>query len=139
MTARQVARSLATYSDDWKEPAEIIQSALKTGRNLDGDEWAALRDDAADDVAWLLAGADAEGTADVRARATCLLDQAHKTSGKEAKGKKFDLEKSVKQLIGKIGPLRMLQNALERDLAELLSNPRTAPAIQALLAARKKE
>jgi hypothetical protein len=57
---------------------------------------------------------------------------------KEFKGEKPDLEKALAKLIGSVGPVQQLKNAMERDLAELLSNPRLVPAIRASVLKRKK-
>jgi hypothetical protein len=131
LSPRQAAGMIAALGEEWKGPATRIRDALRAGRKLSAAEWKALRDEAADDVAWLVAGASPTA-GEVRDKASALLDKARKAD------KSFDLTKAVAGLVGRVGPVRMLQNALERELAELLSNPRLGHAARALLAGRKK-
>ena len=51
----------------------------------------------------------------------------------EFKKERPELEKTARQIVGEVGPLDVLRHAVERSLADLLSNPRLAAAIDARL------
>lgn len=138
LSPRQVAGYFGYFSDEWKGPAELLAEALQTGRKGPATDWPALRERTADDVAWLLAGCDDDALKDARAKAVAYLDRAHKLSDDEFKSQQPKREQAVHALVGKIGPVEVLRHALERDVAELLSNPRLGAALEARLAHAKK-
>jgi hypothetical protein len=62
----------------------------------------------------------------VQKSVTDWLDRNHRFQG-EALTKQWPaLEKAAQQLVGNVNSLVVLQHYMERELAELLSNPRTA-------------
>jgi hypothetical protein len=62
-----------------------------------------------------------------------LLIQARALKDDEFKRERRDLEKSARQIVGEVGPMQILRHAVERALAELLSNPRLPTALEARL------
>jgi len=138
LTAKQVAGHLAAFADDWEGPTERLLDVIKTGRKLPGADWVALKEATAEEVAWLLAGCDDEAYADVKARSAALLDRARGLSDAELQSQLPKLELAAEKLASRAGPVEVLKHALERDLAELLSNPRLLPAIEARLSGMKK-
>jgi hypothetical protein len=105
---------------------------------LDGDEWKELRDETAEEVSWLVAGFGGENAQKARNAVTAFLDRGHRFKGKELSKEWPALEKSAHQLVGNVSSLVVLQHYLERELAELLSNPRTIAALR-LWIKQKKE
>jgi hypothetical protein len=61
------------------------------------------------------------------------LSKARSLSEAEFKAKKEDLEKEARALVGDVGPDDLLRYHVQRNLAELLSNPRLETAIKAKL------
>ena len=131
----QVLAYLELLEEDDVDLLDILEETLAKGQGMDAGRWKALRDQTATEAAWLVAGGD-----EVRSRVavkllTGLLDQHH---GAKSKNAVPDLEKQVKELSAGLDPFLVLRNTMERELAELLSNPQLPTAIQHTLQQRKK-
>lgn len=134
LRARQVAAYVAvTPDDDLDGPLERLAAAFEKARKLTGDEWAEARDETAEAVGWLVVGLDAEGAAKVAGRAKELLDRAHALKDADYAARRGDLDKEAKELAGDLGPTEVLRRVVEHALAELLSNPRLAAAVEGRL------
>jgi hypothetical protein len=133
LSARQAALFLAGYADGLPDPRERLAEAIEEVRKRPDKEWQPLRDEVADEVSWLVAGLDVDAEAVVRDRVTALLDRAHRLKDEAFKEKRAELDKEVDRIVGKLGPTDVHRHFLERTLAELLSNPRLAAAIEARL------
>jgi hypothetical protein len=131
LSGRQVAFYVANHAEEIPEPLERIREALSTVRKLDPDEWKQVRTAVADEVARGVAGLDADKAAHVTDQVVQLLIQARALTEEEFKTERPDLEKTTLQIVGNLGPLDVLRNFLAQDLAELLSNPRLAAAVDA--------
>ena len=131
LSARQAASFLAGYADGFPDPRERLAEAIAEVRKRPDKEWQPLRDDVADEVSWLVAGLDVEAEAGVRDRVTALLDRAHRLKDEAFKAKRAELDREVDRIVGKLGPTDVHRHFLERTLAELLSNPRLAAALEA--------
>ncbi|HZZ78821.1 MAG TPA: hypothetical protein VFE62_09905 [Gemmataceae bacterium] len=130
----QVLAYMLIFDDDEVDLLDLLEETLERGDKLSTAEWKLLRDRAAADGAWLIAGADdSRGRGAVKSL-TSLLDQHHGAKSKS----ETDLTRQVATLTSGIDPFVMLRNAMERDVAEMLSNPRFAEAIQLALTHRKK-
>lgn len=130
LSAAQVVAYLASLDDEVPDPVERILSALEEGEDLEGDEWKELRDETAEEVSWLVGGFNTENAARAKKAVTTLLDRGHSFQGDDRKKQWPALEKSAHQLVGNVSSLVVLQHYVERELAELLSNPRTAAALR---------
>ncbi|HTU17365.1 MAG TPA: hypothetical protein VMG10_04825 [Gemmataceae bacterium] len=130
LSASQIVAYLAGLDDEVPDPAERILSALEEGEELQGDEWKELRDETAEEVSWLVAGFNMENAAKVNKAVTALLERGHRFQGEELNKQWPGLEKAAHQLVGAVSSLVVLQHYVERELAELLSNPRTAAALR---------
>ncbi|MGH7169686.1 MAG: hypothetical protein ACRELG_05335 [Gemmataceae bacterium] len=130
LSAAQIVAYLSALDDEVPDPAERILSALEEGEELNGDEWKELRDEAAEELSWLVVGFNAANTAKVKNAVTVLLDRGHRFQGEELSKQWPALEKAAHQLVGNVSSLVVLQHYVERELAELLSNPRTAMALR---------
>ncbi len=131
LTARQVAIYLSQFADEFPDPLEKLTEALDESRLRRGKEWTEYRDQTAGHVAWLVGGLEKTSEEKVRDAATNLLDKANKLSEADFKTKKKDLEKECRGVTEVTMPMQVMKNFMNRTLAELLSNPRTAAAIQA--------
>jgi hypothetical protein len=133
LNARQVATHLAGYGDEFPDPLERILAALNKVRGLKDEQWKQLRDEVSEEVARLVAGLDTEKAGHVSDRVVQLLIQVRALKDDEFKKERPELEKTARQIVGEVGPLDVLRHAVERSLADLLSNPRLAAAIDARL------
>jgi hypothetical protein len=134
---RQTANYLALYGDDLPDPLDDLLSALDKAHETDDKAWKDLRDDTVEEVGWLLGGLHAERVRKFSDQAGALLDRARGLSEKEYRAQKADLEKAARDLAD-VDPTVVLRHVLERDLAELLSNPRLPAALEARLKQVKK-
>ena len=133
LSARQVAGYVALYGDDFPDPLELLLDALAKVRGLKDKEWQQLRVDVSEEVGNLTAGLDADKASKISDQVVQLLIQARGLKDDEFKKQQAELEKSARQIIGNVGALDVVRHVLERSLAELLSNPRLAMAIDARL------
>src|SRR5260370_35450936 len=106
---------------------------MKDVRGLKNDDWKDRRDDLAEELGILLGGVDEKKAKRVNDAVVALVDTAKGLSDDDFKAKQADLEKEAEKLVGEVGPERVLRNRVERTLAELLSNPRLGPALEARL------
>jgi hypothetical protein len=135
LKASQVAAYLANHAADVADPVEQMTGALAEARedpdNFDDADAQAL----ADDVARLVAGRDAAKVKQVSAQVLAWLKSARAIKDDEFAAKQSALEESARRIIGDVPPMDVLKNWLEGEVAELLSNPQLATAIDESLAA----
>ena len=67
-----------------------------------------------------------------------LLDRAYALSNEELVKQQADLRSAITKITGKATPLDVIRHVMEQDLAEMLSNPRLLPAVEARLQYVKK-
>jgi len=125
---KQLLAFVHDQGDTLADPREAIRAALEDGKDKKGDEWTAIRDQSAEAVAEVLAGANAAKVAEAARSVKALLDKWH---GKTASAD--GIEPEIKQIIGGQLPTDLLRNAIEVHLASILSNPRMPAAIEARL------
>lgn len=130
LSAAQIIAYLAALDDEVPDPVERILSALEEGEDHNEEEWQELRDETAEEVSWLVCGFNTENAAKAKKAVTALLDRGHRFSGDELSKQWPSLENAAHLLVGKVSSLVVLQHYMERELAELLSNPRTAAALR---------
>ena len=133
LSARQIAGYVALYGDEFPDPLELLLEALSKVRGLKDKEWEQLRQDVSEDVGNLTAGLDSDKAGQISDQVVQLLIHARALKEDEFKKQRADLEKSAREIIGKIGALDVIRHVIERSLAELLSNPRLSMAIDARL------
>lgn len=134
--ASQIAAYLAVHAAEVSDPAEQVVDSLGDLRSGDSDDPDADAQDAADDIAHLVAGLDA-------ARGKAISDQvlAFFKANKDLKDEEFNarhalLEDQAKKIVGETPPMTVLSHWLDYEVATLLSNPQLPAAIDAALAAR---
>ncbi len=136
MQPGQVLAYLQIFDEDEVDLLEILGAAIENGANATQPQWKAIRDQAAAEGAWLLAGGEEIRHKMAAKMLAAVLDQHHGAS--KTKTSAPDLTKQVQQMTATLDPFVILRNAMEREVAELLSNPRLANAIQHTMAQRKK-
>lgn len=133
LTAKQVAVYLGSLADDIPDPFENIREAIDKVRGLNDEKWKELRRALAEESGRLLAGLDADKAEDLGNQVVQLLIVARGLNAEEFKKQRPDLDKKAHAIIGPIGPTDVLRHIVEHNLAELLSNPRLAAALDARL------
>jgi hypothetical protein len=136
LSARQVASYLTDYADEFPDPLEKIQDAFDDVRKLPGREWEEMRDEVAGQVGWLVAGLDYKAEEAVSKQVTDLLNLVHGLKDEDYKAQRGRLDAEARAIVAKVGPTDVIRHFVERSLAELLSNPCVAAAVEAR---RKKE
>jgi hypothetical protein len=129
LTATQVGSYIGTQTIG--DPLTSIQEALDKSqdRNLSDEDWNDTRDEAADEVAQMLTGIDLKKAEKVSKEVTALLNSARQLKGADFTRERPKLVGKARALIGRVGPLDVIRNTIEYDLANLLSNPRLAQAV----------
>jgi hypothetical protein len=130
LSAAQIVSYLASLDDEVPDPVERLLSTLEEGAESDGDEWKELRDGTAEELSWLVSGFKTESAVLVKKRVSDWLDRNHRYKGAELTKQWATLEKSAHEMFARTTSLVVLQHYMERELAELLSNPRTAAALR---------
>ena len=136
MQPGQVLAYLQVIDDEEVNLFEILDEAIEAGKGAEAGRWKALRDQAAGEAAWLIVGSDEAKSRVATKFLASLLDQHH--NAKPGKNAFADLEKQVQQLTAHLDPFEILRHVMEREMAELLSNPRLPLAIQHTLDQRRK-
>jgi hypothetical protein len=130
---KQLGNFFGSVAEEVGDPQERLVSALEQVRSEKNDDWEDVRDDLADDVAWLLGGLDADRSKLVRTEVADLLTRAHNLNEDEFGKQRADLEKAARGIGANVASTEVLQHAAERALARLLSNPRLSQALQVRL------
>ncbi len=128
LSAPQVTSYLATYSDEGPDPEQDVVDALTDIREANADEVEDMIKETAESVGTLIGGLDLEKSKDLRNTIAELLRTARKLPASEFTSRLPMMEKSVKLLVA-ADPMVVIQHWLERDIAELLSNPQLSDAI----------
>jgi hypothetical protein len=132
LTTRQMLDYLNVY-DELPDPAVSVRDALKNGLKLKDKDWTSIRDEAAAEVAWLVAGFDKEREKKVSKQTVALLDKAHAWKEKELTDQQAELDRALQEIMGDVGPAEVLRHIVEHDLADLLANPQLPAAIEGKL------
>lgn len=125
---QQVVAYADSLGDELPDPVQLIVDGIDDGRELKGDEWNSTRDEVAEKVSWLVCGLNGEKALKLEEDVSKFLDRKHSGTGKSN-----ERESEIRKLIGSPGPVVLLNNVLEHDLAVLLSNPQLVQATKACL------
>ncbi len=139
LSARQVASYITDYADNFPDPLEKILDAFDEIRKLPGREWEEERDEVAGQVGWLIAGLDTKVEENVAKQVTELLNRVHALKDEDYKTKRVELAKEAEAIAAKVEPTEVIRHFVERSVAELLSNPRLAAAVEARLKLEKAD
>lgn len=119
----QLAGYLAAYQDEVPDPVQTLVHAVDESRGADDAKFSALAEQTARDIGILLAGLDKEKSAAVADRVRHWLEHARGQSDADPKAAGPELEKDAKAVVGEFDSFDVLRHWVERDVAELLSNP----------------
>ncbi|HLN27633.1 MAG TPA: hypothetical protein VK395_07795 [Gemmataceae bacterium] len=133
LTARQVAAHVASFGTQMPDPVETLLTALDGVRELDDKKWKEFRDEIPEEIGRLAAGLNVEKGGEIAEKVVQLFIEVRSLKNDEFKARHQELEKTARQILGNIGPFDVLRHIVEASLAELLSNPRLAAAVDARL------
>jgi hypothetical protein len=139
--ANLIVGYLASYGKDFPVPFRMMNKAMRTdgkGRKPSAEQWKEIRTAVANDVAWSVAGLDLKEQAKVRDDALKLLDKAYALSNEDLAKQGPELRSGISKITSKAGTLDVIKHVIEQDLAEMISNPRLLPAVEARLQYLKK-
>jgi hypothetical protein len=139
MTAAQIVSYLAAMENEVPDPVDRILLTISEGEELTAEEWKSLREEASEEVAWLVHGFNAAAAKNAAKTVAALLDRGHALKGDALRKELPALDAAAKKLVGGAGPIVVLQHYMEREMAELLSNPRAAAAMKARIEQLKKQ
>jgi hypothetical protein len=135
LSTAQVANYISAHAEDVPGALETITDALDQCRQQNEADFAALRTEAAEQTGLLLAGLDKSAARPIEQKVTDLLDKVKKMNDAEFKSQRDALTNQAKQIATGADPIEGLRHWMEREIADLLSNPATSDAIDARLQA----
>jgi hypothetical protein len=134
LTPTQIVNHLDIYGNEVPDPFQIMHKAMRLdlkGKKPAPDQWKEEREQTIKSVVPLLAGSDTAQAGKIGEQVGALLDRAYKLKPPELKKERGDLTASIRKLTSTVGPLDVIRNIMERDMAEFLSNPRCVAALEA--------
>lgn len=147
----QVVGYLASYGKDLPNPRTLLCNAMRVRGGRKGgtfgakpppDDWKTIREFTIREVSWQIGGVNVNKGETAAARIGELLDKAYAMSEEDLKANATNLAWEARAIADKVGPTDLIRHVIERDIAELLSNPRLVPAADArlkYLAFKKKQ
>jgi hypothetical protein len=135
-TPSQILAFMKANEDDLADPADVLMDALDEGASASAEQWTELRDDAARQVAWMIAGLAPKAPGKVRGEVQKWLDAKHVLKPEDFKSKRSALQaEATKMFTNRVAPTTILTNFTWHSMAELLCNPRLPTALRARLKA----
>jgi hypothetical protein len=135
--ASQVTAYLGSVAEeDIPAPLKLLVKTMRVdgkGKKPTAAQWKETREEVARKVGWQVGGIDPAAAQKVSDQVTKLLDRAYALNAAELKKHRLELEKSARGITSAAGPMDVLRNFMEHELATLLSNPQTTTAIAARL------
>ena len=136
--ANRISGYVAAYGKDFPEPYILMKKTVRgdlKGSWPSPDVWKETREFVIQEVTSTIGGFDPKRRADVQDKVTKLLDRAYGMSDAKLKEewsrKGSGMRAEVAAISSMQGPTDVIKHVLERDFAELLSNPRLLKAIEA--------
>ena len=126
----QIASYLAAYEDEIPDPVEALTDAVPEARGAEPGRFKELCDENADELGPLLGGIDPDKVSRQGEKIRKWLSQWRELSDAEFKVKAAEVKKSAEDLVDDVDAFVVLRRWVERDLAELLSNPQLGKAIE---------
>ncbi len=138
--ANRIAGYIAAYGKDFPEPYALMKKTVRgdlKGSWPTPDVWKETCEFVIKEVSSTIAGFDAKGRAELADKVKKLLDRAYGMSDEKLKKEWSEMGKGLRGEVAAIsnwnkqGPTGIIKHVLERDFAELFSNPRLLKAIEA--------
>ena len=131
LTAGQYANYIAIHATEVPDAAETILDALDRCQTGADDDYQAMREEAAQQVAMLMNGPNDRMSKRTIANVSRLLDQARNMSSADFQANRDELYQSARNLTRLAKPDLEVRNWMERQMADLLSNPQLSRALSA--------
>jgi hypothetical protein len=129
MSTHQIATFLGNNADDISDPAETVLEVLDHSHGTTDDDFADLRDDAADEIEMLAAGLVPEKKPAIEVKIVAFLNKARKLSDADFAQQRQALTDEAKKLGQEINPIVAIRHWTEQQMAQLLVNPELATAL----------
>jgi hypothetical protein len=127
----QIAGYVAAYQDEAPDPVQTLMDAADDARDADADEVKSILEDVSDDLGTLLGGLEPAKAKPHEEAVRAWLKKAKAMSDADFKAKRGELERSARELTAGVDPFMVLRHWVQRDVAELLTNPQLTAAIEA--------
>jgi len=137
LNSSQIANYIALHADEVPDATEVIEDALDQCKDATADDFASLRDEAADQVGMLSAGLDQTAAKVVEQKVTDLLNRARAMTQDQFDASRSQLDAGARQITRNIDSFEALHHWMLREMADLLSNPQTAGALDLRISADK--
>jgi len=126
----QLASYLAAYEDEIPDPVEALTDAAGEACGAETSRFEELCKENAEELGPLLDGIEPDKASKQGEKIRKWLAQWRGLSQGEFKAKAAEVQKSAEDLAGDLDSFVVLRRWVERDLAELLSNPQLGKAIE---------
>ena len=134
--ASQIAAYLAVHADELSDPAEQMIDSLTEQRSGDSNDPEGDAQDAADDIAHLVAGLDAAKGKEISDQVVAWFKANRELKEEEFNARKPSLEESARKIVGELPAMTIISHWLDYEIATLMSNPQLGGAIDNTLFAR---
>jgi small-conductance mechanosensitive channel len=130
LSPRQVTAYLNERAEDIPDPLDVLTEAMDQASELNDAEWKELFDEIVEELSWVLGGLDKKRAKAAGDSVERWLFQVRAAAKLRALTKQRpELEKAARLLMLQVPPTIVLHNFVEHSMAELLSNPRLAAAL----------
>jgi hypothetical protein len=134
--ASQIAAYLAVHAEELSDPAEQMMDSLTEQRSGDSDDPEGDAQDAADDIAHLVAGLDAAKGKEISDQVVAWFKSNRELKEEEFTARKGSLDESARKIVGELPAMTIISHWLDYEIATLMSNPQLGGAIDNTLFAR---
>ena len=128
-SSSQIAEYLAEHADDVPDAWKTMLDALDQSREVKPADYPALRKEAASQVALLMVGLDGAAAEPMERKVGDWLDQAHAMNDDDFKTKRPQVEDDARQIVGHPDAFEQMRHWMQRETADLLSNPELSSAL----------
>ncbi len=144
LKSSQIAAYLASHADEVADPVELMVGTLDELRELReenapgaAEEIASTIQENSETAARLVVGADEAKAKTLSDQVSAWLKARSESEPAETPAAKKALEDSARKIIGDVPPMKVLNNWMEQQIAELLSNPQLPAAIETMTAIQR--
>jgi len=144
LKSSQIAAYLASHADEVADPVELMVGTLDELRELRDENAPGAAEEIASTIqansetaARLVVGADEAKAKALTDQVSAWLKARSESEPAETPAAKKALEDSAKKIIGDVAPMKVLNNWMEQQIAELLSNPQLPAAIETMNAIQR--
>jgi hypothetical protein len=133
----QIAAYIGAYDKEFPNPYFLIKTTIRAdgkGKKLSPEQWKETRAFVIAEVSWQLGGLDPREQARFAQQTARILDRAYKLNDTQMQ-KEFakagtGLRGELGSLCNLVGSMNVIKNVVERDIAELFSNPQLLRAVE---------